>query len=303
MEENNRKIRLESYIRRIEYIPTVPVVVNQVLTELENPNADLDEVAEIIMADQVLTLRILRLINSAFWGLKHQVQSLKEAIVYMGFKEIRNVVLTTWLVNAFVSKVAHIRIETLWEHSFGCALVSRLIARRIKYHNPEQAYLAGLLHDIGEVILCQYFAEEFAQVLQLAEEKMISLQEAEDEVLGINHTNIGRWMIEQWHLQKALAEVIEWHHDPRRASQDPELVAIANIADMFCRLRNIGYGYYERRQVVFKNEPAWKLLAAKNPKLTEIDLERFTIDLDDRVDEVQAAVGSIYSAQRVPVSA
>jgi putative nucleotidyltransferase with HDIG domain len=303
MDDYNREMKINSYVERIESLPTIPVVVNQVLTELDNPNADLDEVAEIIMADQVLTLRIIRLINSAFWGLKHQVQSLKEAIVYMGFKEVRNVVLTTWLVNAFVSRVAKFRIETFWEHSFGCALVSRLIAKQVKYFNPEQAYLGGLLHDIGEVILCQYFAEEFSEVVAVAEREKIGLYDAEQKVMGITHSDFGGWLVQNWHLQRSLAEAVEAHHDPTMSKDEPELVAIINMADLFCRLRNMGLGFYEKLQIIFEKEPAWQILAARKPQLQEIDLERFTLDLDDRVDEVQAAVGSIYSSEAVSCTA
>ena len=221
----------------------------------------------------------------------------------MGFKEVRNVVLTTWLVNAFVSKVAKFRIETFWEHSFGCALVSRLIAKQVKYFNPEQAYLGGLLHDIGEVMLCQYFADEFSEVVAVAEREKIGLFDAEQEVMGITHSDIGGWLIQNWHLQRSLAEVVEAHHDPTMSKDEPELVAIVNMADLFCRLRNMGLGFYEKLQIVFEKEPAWQILAARKPQLQEIDLERFTLDLDDRVDEVQAAVGSIYSSEAVSCTA
>ncbi len=299
MEDISREAKLNSYVQKIEYVPTIPVVVNQVLAELNNPNADLDEVAEIIMADQVLTLRIIRLINSSFWGLKHQVQSLKEAIVYMGFKEVRNVVLSTWLVNTFVSKVANFRIETFWEHSFGCALVSRLISQKVKYFDTEQAYLAGLLHDIGEVLLCQYFPDEFSKVIALAEKEKMCLYDAEKEVLGLTHCDFGGWLVQNWHLQKSLAEVVEAHHNPTKAVTEPELVAVTKLADMFCRVRNMGLIQYEQLQIVFDREPAWQILASRRPELLEMDLERFTLDLDDRVDEVQAAVGSIYSLETV----
>jgi len=293
----DREIKLHSYLQKIEYVPTIPIVVNQVLVELQKPDVDLDEVADIIMADQVLTLRIIRLINSAFWGLQHQVQSLKEAIVYLGLREVRNVVLTTWLVNVFVSKVAKFKIETFWEHSFGCALLCRLIARQIGYHDPDRAYLGGLLHDVGEVIFCQYFPEEFAQIVYLVENQMISFHEAEEKIMGINHTDIGIWLIDHWHLPHYLGEVIEKHHTPQEAEHEPDLVAIVNLADLFCRLRGLGYGFYEKLEVIFENEPAWQVLTNINSSLKDIDLEKFTLDLDDRVDEVKVAVQGIYSAE------
>ena len=100
---------------------------------------------------------------------------------------------------------------------------------------------------------------------------------------------------------EAFAEVAGAHHDASKAEKEPELVAIVNLADLFCRLRNMGYGSYEKLQVHLEEEPAWKILAANLPKLKEIDLERFTFDLDDRAEEVRAAVGNVYSTERVSV--
>lgn len=297
MREESREERLRTYLAKIEYVPTIPTIVNRVLKELENPEVDLNEVVGILMADQVLTLRMIRLVNSAFWGRKHQAQSLKEAIVCMGLREVRNVVLSTWLVNAFVSKVARFRIETFWEHSFGCALVSQLLAKEMGFGQVDRAYLGGLLHDIGEVVICQNFPEEFAQVVALVEGEGFTYEQAEEQVLGINHTDFGQWLVDYWQLQPGLAEVARAHHDIPRASREPELVAIVHLADLFCRLKGLGYGQYERLQVYFAEDPGWLLLTGKKPRLAELDLERFSFDLDDRVEEVKAAVGSLYNNQ------
>ncbi len=297
MREESREERLRWYLTKVEYVPTIPTIVNQVLTELENPEANLNEVVEVLMADQVLTLRMIRLVNSAFWGLKHQVQSLKEAIVFMGLREVRNVVLSTWLVNAFVSKVARFRIESFWEHSFGCGLVCQLLAKAIGYGQIDRAYLGGLLHDIGEVVLCQNFPEEFAQVVSLVEREGYTYHEAEEEVMGINHTDFGQWLMDHWNLEATLAEVASAHHEVTRAQQDPELAALVHLGDLFCRLKGLGYGNYERLQVCFPEDPGWLVVTKKRPRLAEMDLEKFSFDLDDRVEEVKAAVGSIYNNQ------
>jgi HD-like signal output (HDOD) protein len=210
---------------------------------------------------------------------------------------VRNVVLSTWLVNAFVSKVARFRIESFWEHSFGCALVSQLLAKAVGYGQVDRAYLGGLLHDIGEVVLCQNFPEEFAQVVALVATQGYTYEQAEDEVLGINHTDFGHWLVDYWRLEQGLAEVASGHHNLSRAVQEPELVAIVHIADLFCRLKGLGYGQYEALQVYFADDPAWKLLTARRPRLAQLDLERFSLDLDDHVEEVKAAVGNIYNNQ------
>ncbi|MBC7187131.1 MAG: HDOD domain-containing protein [Calditrichaeota bacterium] len=297
MREESREETLRKYLAKIEYVPTIPTIVNQVLTELENPEANLQEVVEILMADQVLTLRMIRLVNSAFWGLRHQVQSLKEAILYMGLREVRNVVLSTWLVNAFVSKVARFRIETFWEHSFGCGLVSQQLAKAMGFGQVDRAYLGGLLHDIGEVVLCQNFPEEFAQVVSLVEKEGFAYHEAEDEVLGINHTDFGQWLVQYWQLEEGLAEVATAHHELSRARREPDLVAIVHLADLLCRLKGLGYGSYERLQVCLTDDPAWRLLVAKRERLANLDVERFSFELDEQVEEVRVAVASIYNNQ------
>ncbi|MDZ7380094.1 MAG: HDOD domain-containing protein [candidate division KSB1 bacterium] len=304
MREESREEKLRRYLAKVEYVPTIPTIVNQVLTELENPDANLNEVVEVLMADQVLTLRMIRLVNSAFWGLKHQVQSLKEAIVFMGLREVRNVVLSTWLVNAFVSKVARFRIEAFWEHSFGCGLVCQLLAKAVGYGQVDRAYLGGLLHDVGEVVLCQNFPEEFAQVVSLVNTQGYTYHAAEEEVMGINHTDFGQWLVEHWRLEQGLAEAASAHHDLSRAKEDPDLAALVHIADLFCRLKGLGYGHYECLQVYFLEDPAWRLLTSRHARLAELDLEKFSFDLEDRVEEVKAAVGTIYNNQpkRTPLT-
>lgn len=294
MKAEEKKKILDACIERIEQIPTLPHVVSRILEMSNDPDVRVELLADAILKDKALTARMIRMVNSAFWGIQRQVASIREAIVYLGLQQIRNIVLTTSLFNTFRSRNPSFRITAIWEHGLGCAMISRSIAEIIGYADSEKAYLAGLLHDIGEVVLSQFCVEEFHRVIDLVHEEGLPFYEAERRVMAINHTDFASWFREQWKFSDDLTEVIATHHTPEAATIDPPLVSIVVLGDLFCRVRGLDYGHTESIQVSFMDEFAWRTLAATYPVLDRMDIERFTFNLDGMVDEVKKVVKEVY---------
>ena len=153
-----------------------------------------------------------------------------------------------------------------WRHSFGCALVCREFAERIGYNDPDKAYLAGLLHDLGIIVNSLAFTDQYREVLAKAVEAGRPLDEQEEETLGFTHCQSGVILAKAWALPQNIRDVIEWHHTTTLAPAGNPLIAITHLADLLCRVRNLGYGYEEWRVVDLATDPGWIDLERTLPK-------------------------------------
>jgi HD-like signal output (HDOD) protein len=181
-----------------------------------------------------------------------------------------------------------------WEHSLGCALVCRHVARKIKMNDPGKAYLAGLLHDLGIIVNLWVLPKEFRVAYEKAKTEGIPLDEAEQQSLGFTHCDSGHLLAENWGLTPDLIDVVALHHSPEKSSQNAGLVALVHIADLLCRMSGLNYGYLEQRQVNLFNDPGFALLAANSGSLKEFDWARLTFELDSYMDDVHTLVRAIY---------
>jgi hypothetical protein len=173
-------------------------------------------------------------------------------------------------------------------------MVCRQFARKIGYSNPEKAYLAGLLHDIGIVAHLWIIPEPFESALQVAQRQHIPLHEAEFQVLGVTHCTTGKIVAEKWHLTPDLIEVVTCHHELGAATSYRDLVAVVRLSDLLCRMSGLGYGYPEERTINFLEEPGVHLLSTECPALQSFDWARFTFELEAYLDEVQRLVTLLY---------
>jgi putative nucleotidyltransferase with HDIG domain len=294
MNADDKRNQVELFTSRITHIPTIPKVLTQIMAMADDPKVEIEQIADAILKDKVLTARMIRMVNSAFWGIRREIVSIREAIVYLGLEQVKNIVTTVSLFNVFQSKNPNFRVAAIWEHGLGCAMISRRIAEMIGFKDLEKAYLGGLLHDIGEVVLSQFSIDEFNQVVDLVKSNRVSFYDAENQVLGISHADFGDWFKEHWGFSEELAEVITMHHTPEKARLNPDLVSIVVLANLFCNVRGLDYHYAYLLQVAFQDEYAWQELAKKSPILNKVDLARFTLDLDDMVDEVKRLVKAVY---------
>lgn len=285
---------MEARLNRITDLPTLPVVVLKVMEIVNRDDVSIQDIAKLVSADQVIASKIIRMVNSPFYGLRREITSLDQAMAMIGLDRVKSLVMTCSLISHLAGRGGAFNMKTFWEHSYGCGIVSKLIGEMIGLGNPEGLYLAGLVHDLGEVVLGSSFKQEFATILERAQTEGCSFYKAELEVLGYTHCDVGAWLGKKWHFPQELIEAMRTHHAPSRMSPFATTAAVVNLADLFCRLRNVGYGFFERLDVSFVDEPAWKMLKEKSPKLDELDLERFTYQLDEKMDDVHQLISAVY---------
>lgn len=228
-------------IDKITELPTLPIIITELLGLLDNPKSTPKDINELIKNDQSLTSKTLRLVNSSYYGFPRGISTVTEAVVILGFDTVRNLALSASIVRVLKGGGAFDKTE-FWRHTVGVAFMSRIVAKHLKYSNVEVAFVAGLLHDIAKVFEDQYFSEEFYEAVELSKEQGIQLYMAEREVLGYDHAAIGKRLADSWNLPQSIVAAMAYHHDLDR-NVYPEhmtLVEIVYISDALVRLKKIG---------------------------------------------------------------
>jgi len=287
--------RLLKQLDKVDHLPSLPIVIAPLLSYLQQPidSLQVNEVARLIEKDESLAAQCLQLSNSPLFGRWQAVESVRGAVVSLGMRRMREITTSCSLIN-LTPKDCPIDPTVFWEHSLGVALACRYFAREVGYGDPDKAYLAGLLHDFG-VVMCFWVApKEFALAYTKASSTHVPLAEAEKEVLGISHTEVGGMLAKKWHMPSDLHQVITWHHDPEKATGHQALVALVSLADLLCRMSGVGYGYPEDREVDFCQEAAFRVLLAACHDLQKFDWERFTFEMEAYLVEVQRLVSLVY---------
>ena len=237
-------VPLEEIVRRVNDLPAMPWVVSQVISLTDDPNSSVNELNEVICRYQSLTAKVLRLSNSAYYGYSRRIATVVDAIGILGFNAIRNLVLAAHTYGILKKEVKgyHIASGDIWRHSMVCAMFARAIAKRAGYPESDRAFIAGLLHDIGKVILSVYVAEAYDEIIRRVEEEQQPFSAVEEEVLGFTHASVGAMVADKWNIPVDLVEAIACHHTPLDARKAPELAAIVHIADAVCMTMGIGLG-------------------------------------------------------------
>ena len=236
--------RLRKVTQSIIGLPTLPAVITQLIGLIDNPKTSARNVAQLISTDQALTARILKLANSAFYGFPREIATVDLAVVVLGFETVKNLGLSVSVLERFAGGGTNSEFDRqkFWEHSIGVGVAAKLLATKLRYRVPGEAFAAGILHDIGKLILSQYFQPEFSEILEVMERDNLYIGHAEERVLGVTHTEVGSWLAERWNLPKQLEEAIAFHHAPGRMGRGPELPSLIHLADFLCRREGIGDG-------------------------------------------------------------
>jgi len=289
--------RLRSRITSIDAMPTIPVILRPLLHCLDQPveQIDITRIVELISYDKSIAAQCVRMANSALFGRNKPVESVRTAVMNLGMWRVRDLLFSNSLTQVIPANRWIVEPTVFWRHSLGVALVCRKFAEILGYPDTEKAYLAGLLHDIGILVNSMVAPEEFRATFEKATREQIPLSEAELATLGFTHCDSGRVLGEAWKITPELIQAIELHHDIGDPERGGPLVAIVHLSDLLCRLRDLGYGYYEPRQIDFANEPGWLYLMMQFPNLADLDLARFTFMLDEYAKEVEELVSTVFT--------
>ena len=205
----------DELVQKIEQIPTIPIISQKITEMIGNENISFKELVGLIEKDQALAVKILKVANSAFYGLLSKVSSLEHALIVLGTREVTSIVLGFSVYNFFSDNANGTFDRTrFWKHSIICSQVAKLLGRHYNLPNDDTLFLTGLIHDMGKVVLDQYFHEEFLKVIEYVSVHNTTFSKAEKEILGTTHYQIAAKLLKQWNFPAKVIMGILYHHAP-----------------------------------------------------------------------------------------
>jgi putative nucleotidyltransferase with HDIG domain len=266
---------LRHRVESINTLPTVPGVLKRLSAIIEKPRITLTELGCFISNDPALTTKVLKMVNSAVYGFPGRISSVSHATMLLGLNVIKGL-----LLGVSVFELMQKTMNGLYEHSLACATASRVIAQKKGLKEPEEVAVAGLLHDIGKVILLLEFQKEYEAAMTEAKTKGISIVDAEKVYFSATHAAVAGWLAEKWRFPLGLIEVIEYHHRPALSKSAPMETAIVHFADILVRAR--GFGFAGEDLVPEVNLAAFELL-----QLSESDMKDVLSAMEDAIESVE----------------
>lgn len=271
---NDLRLEHKDRLLAVKDLPTLPVVLEEVTRLVEDPNSSTDQIAKVIAYDQVLSAKVLKMVNSPIYGFPGRIGSIQHALVLLGFNVIKGVIIST-----SVFDIMHSTMGGLWEHSLGSALACTEIAKVAGLEDPEEYSVPGLLHDLGKVVTAVQLPDMKKEIDWNVETKDISYREAETQVLGFSHERVNSWLGEHWHLPLKIREGMAYHHAPTRAEHFPAAACVVHVSDFLVKV--FEYGTSGDDQVPALDPKALKLL-----KLGSTGLDTVMDSLTDKFMEV-----------------
>lgn len=236
---------LETLIMNASDLPTIPVVATKVMQLVESENTTSEELAKIVASDPAVAARVLKISNSSFYGCQRQIHTLSHAIMILGFGTLKSLVVAASVKQVY--KPYGLTEKMLWEHSFGAGLAARIIAGVTRLVNEEEAFLGGLFHDIGKIIMNTMDSQQFQSVMQKCYNDRISFLEAEQQVYPYSHAEVGALVIKKWNFPEFLMHAVLKHHTyDFDSDEDPyqvRLTCVVGLANFFCH--RVGAGMRE----------------------------------------------------------
>jgi putative nucleotidyltransferase with HDIG domain len=220
-------------------LPVLAPMAGEVLSLVDEPGAGCTRLAEIIAREPVLAARVLRLVNSAYFGLPRKVSDIRQAVFLLGFRTVRTVVLTASALSVFEDvESTCFDLARFWQHSISAAAVCRALARRCQTFDAETAFTLGLLHDLGKLVLVRYRPDEAEQVVRTAQEQSATFFDSEQQVVPISHPALGAWLARRWQLPPVLVDGLSAHHAPP-GDNLPPLHAAIRFANYLCTVKGL----------------------------------------------------------------
>ncbi len=264
------------------YLPPIPGVFAELAALLNDDNVDMSTLGRVIAKDPAMSVNVLRIANSAFYGLPNKVKTIEHAVTMLGMKETTSLCMACQAARLFKPAPGEktVDLQSFWLHSIATAVLARSLCSEFRLEQGSQAYLAGLMHDVGQLILDRFLHETYKKAVELTYAENISLVQAEKRVLGETHGTVGGWLMEKWRLPNMFSEVAHYHHSVTRAPTDNKmLVAAVSLADQVARLKGFGFGGDETG-LVLEETDAFKTLEQAHPAIGTMDTARFIMELD-----------------------
>ncbi|MEW6220165.1 MAG: HDOD domain-containing protein [Thermodesulfobacteriota bacterium] len=274
-EESEERRRFRRQLKELKNLPTLPGIVAKLTRMAENPDTTTDQMGRVIAQDHILSAKLLKLVNSAFYGFPQRISSLSSAIILLGFNVIKSLI-----ISASIFELMEQHDVELWQHSLGCAVVANELARRLQVSDPEEVSTAALLHDLGKVAMKLELPGPYQEIGAMVRQRHIPRYQAELECLGLQHAEAGGWLARFWMFPDRLVEPILLHHAPEEAKINPQACAIVHFGDIL--VRGLGYGHGDDVWVPPLSKKAWDIL-----RLSREDLDDLLAVVEEKLWDVK----------------
>lgn len=269
------KQKLRFKVENTHNLPTIPATLKNIINFLENPSTSINKISDFISKDPVLTMKVLKMINSPVYGFPGRISSVNQAVLLLGLNVIKGM-----LLGVSVFELMQKAMVGLWEHSLGCAALSNLMAKKRGLKSPEDITIAGLLHDIGKVLLAVNIPEVYEKLIGATEKHGLTILEEENAVLATNHAEVGSWIAKKWNFPKHLVDIIQLHHEPHKARTAKIECSIVHISDILVRAR--GFGFAGDYSIPEASEEAWEILG-----FSDDDIKDLLINIEDSLEDYE----------------
>jgi putative nucleotidyltransferase with HDIG domain len=278
---------IKDVLKKINKLPPMPEVVSKMLRISHDTAVSAKEVVELVKYDQSITANVLRLCNSSYYSLPRNIASLNEAVVMLGNKTLYNIIFASFSEGMLNKKNEGYLMEkgNLWKHSLSCAILAKEIALKVNYKDEQLAYSAGLMHDVGKMVLDDFILENSDAILKKVREQDTDFNEIEEDIIGISHAEAGAILAENWKFPKAIISAIGYHHTPDKAKEDEDVVCIVHIADALSFMFGFGDGIDGLAYHLSDN-------ALKKLNLTEKDLYKLSPFLINEIKRAEDMLAS-----------
>jgi len=274
-------------------LPTLPLIASELVQITREDSLSINQIMPIVEKDPPFAMMVLKLANSAYYGINREVESLHHALVVIGLKELSQLAVGFSVLRVIAPKddTGLISWEKLWEHSAAVGHVAQLLQDKLKINFESSPYALGLLHDVGKIVLYQLEPEKYRECLSYAAQERCMSYEAESQILGIDHSTVGGWIAEKWQLPPQLVSAISQHHNPEQ-NDDGELKiasALIHLSDLVCNAQQLNFGT-EFIQVIPKDATCWTILKEVSPSMDDLDFERFVMGIEDELLNIKNLV-------------
>ncbi len=266
---------LQGYVQ----VSSLPIIYTKINETVNNPRSSLKNLSDIISDDPGLTSRLLQLVNSAFYGYPTKIDTISRALLIVGTQQLRDLALATSIMNLFegISEEL-VTMESFWKHSIACGVSAKIIATYRREPNVERFFVAGIVHDIGRLIIFKKAPQEAREALLFCKKNSELLYPVERQMIGVDHSQVGHTLLQTWNLPPVLSEVVACHHAPASASSYPLETAIVHVADILAH--GLQFGTSGENFIPPVDPRAWEILDIPISSLTPI-LDQMERDISE----------------------
>jgi len=289
------RLEAERIVRRLDELPTLPAIIGRILEVLEDETSSARDLERVISCDQSIAAKVLRIANSAYYGFPREISTIHRAIVILGFETVRGLALGSSIFETFFhpGEASCFDRTAYWLHSIACSRCAMALGRQVGGLDPEEAFLAGLIHDIGMVVMDHVLHENYSVILEKAIRREGTLNQLEREACGFDHADVGAWLADRWKFPPSLSNAIRNHHSVSKSSDSSRaLVAVIHLAD-FCS-NEAGLSVTDGSDCCEVQEEALRLTS-----MTEGNLIDLTDSIRDERDQIEGFLRQWRSEKEV----